>query len=236
MKKVLRKILPYIIYGVLIALEAYALFIYKVGKESQRLHMVLLIGFVLSVLIPVVTILVACIKKKSMHKLMLSFLILLVVVQVLSLPITNLYADGGVLRATPRGSIYQFPGLRNSVSLNELGLFMGYYLDGKTLYAMEGDDPKDFDNGYLFMSNQYTFVPMEGFIQNPEYNPVDNPNIYYMKVREDKKRKVPGFMLLVYTAMDHHSYDEVALLKDHDGNWHVGPKDILLEEAVTNHE
>lgn len=236
MKKpaLLKRVLPYVVYAFILGMQIYSLFFYTPDNEKHYMRIIMLIGFIIALIVPIVAILSHKLgNSKRFARFMLGFCIALVLVQIIALPIANVYSET-LPAIPPRGSIYQFPQLRNSVSLNELGLFMGYYLDGKTLYALECDDPRDFDNGLLFLSDQYAFKALHTLSVNDNYLSAvkDGSKVYFMGVRKDPKRKIDGFTLHIYVGQDHQSYDEVALLKDTDGNWHIGPRHILLEGQV----
>lgn len=220
------KLLPFILYALLIAAQIYATFFVDFQDGSSRYYRAVLIAsFVLSVLALPAAYLVW--RKKNLHtakKAAIAICCTLLLFQAATLPIANIYSR--TLPAwPPRGSVYQYSSLRESVSLNELPLFLSYYLDGKKLTANENDNPRDFDNGYLFLLDEYAFDAQSTMvfdqIQAAQY--ADNPSYYKMNVQGDPKRGLPGFAVYVYQGRDYPELHHLILYKDIVGNWYLVP-------------
>jgi|GEM_PF-4165311 len=220
------KLLPFLAYALLVGAQVYATFFVEFQSDSSRYYrMVLFASLALSVLaLPA-----ACLiwRKKNLHSAKKAAIILccvLLAFQAATLPITNLFSMTLPVWP-PRGSVYEFPTMRDSVSLSELPLFLSYYLDGRKLTANAGDDPKDFDNGYLFLLDEYRFHAADTMVLSGQQagHYAENPDYYKMTVLGDPKRKIPGFSVYLYQGDDFSSIKHLILFKDADSNWYLVP-------------
>lgn len=232
--KIPRILLPYILYTALLAAQIYSLFFWQAANESSLYYRILLISFGVYILCGLIMVGYQIFAKRSprWRKVLLVAICVVVVVQIAILPTANIYSR--TLPAwPPRGSVYQFPYMMPVVQLNEIGLFMSYYLDGKILHANAGDSPKDFDNGRLFMEDEFQFVETDYPILDASqvHRIVDEMGdvFYTMTTHGDPKRKIPGFRVMVYVGEPHGTYASYALLKDAETNWYLFPLDKMDE-------
>lgn len=207
----------------------YVIFLTGHMITDKRYFIITAAAFVLACAVFAVLIFRGKMKDKKSLKTLIALCIAIVVFQVLALPAANIFSQ--TLPAwKPRGTIYQFPRFSNSVSQNEVGLMMRYYLNGKTLYANHDYPLEDSHNGELFITGEYEFAetdyPVLSNEQAQEFYDTYNKTLQTITVQENPKLNIPSFKI----AVSNTDSEELVLLTDEQNNWYFMTPS-LYEEA-----
>ncbi len=125
-----KKIVICIAFLVMLIIAGYIIFVRNNLITSRPYFLVTAIAFILSCITLLFVILKGKMQDKKSLKLMIILIVILIVFQILSLPVANLFSQSFPIWP-PRGTISQMPGLSldSSISQNDVGLLMHYYLD-----------------------------------------------------------------------------------------------------------
>ena len=224
-----KKIVICIAFLVMLIIAGYIIFVRNNLITSRPYFLVTAIAFILSCITLLFVILKGKMQDKKSLKLMIILIVILIVFQILSLPVANLFSQSFPIWP-PRGTIYQMPGLSldSSISQNDVGLLMHYYLDEKILHANE-DYPLNSHFGFLFITDEYEFV-QENY---PAFSKQEAEDFYneYEKlfitttVRENPKLKIDSFLVHLFTNIK----DEIILIVDDEKDWYFMPPDLYKE-------
>ena len=212
----------------MLAAAGYVVFFTDHMIGGKRYFIITAAGFVLACAVFLILIFKGKMQDKKTLKVFIIACIVIVVFQVVTLPAVNLFSQTLPVWQ-PRGTIFQIAGFRNSISQNEVGLMMRYYLGGKTLYAKE-DYPRNSHNGNIFITDEYEFAGGDYPILTDEeaqkfYSGYDK-TFRTINVQENPKLKIASFRIAISIYAD---ADELVLLTDEAGNWYFMTPDIYKE-------
>lgn len=224
----MKKIIIYAISLAMLIIAGYIIFIRNNMIKSTYYFIIVAIAFALACITLLFVILKGKLRDKKTIKTMIILVVILIVFQVVALPIANIFSQS--FPVMPRGYIYQLPGLKNSIALNDVGLLMQYYLDGKILHA-KADYPKEMHKGYLYITDEYEFVESDfkELTENEVQYIKDNTDFYTTKVQYNTKLEIGGNSIMIYIGSDYKDIKHFVLLTDVDNNWYIMPKSFYEE-------
>jgi hypothetical protein len=222
-----KKAILYSAFFAMLAVACYVIFFTGHLISNKYYNIITIISFALACGIFLLIVINRKTSQKRNIKIAVYVCIGVVLFMALVLPATNIFSQS-LPFWPPRGTVYQYTGNSNSISQNEVGLMMRYYLDGKTLYANE-DYPLNSHNGYVFITEEYEFV--EG--EYPVLSIEDSEKFYesYSKqfrtihVQENPKLKIAPFKICLSTGQS----DKMIILTDEEGSWYVITKKLYEE-------
>lgn len=217
----------------MLTVAGYIIFVRENMLTSRLYFIITATAFILACVVFAFVLLKGRLQEKKRIKLMLILVIVLVTFQLLSLPTVNLFSQSFPIWP-PRGTIYQMPGLSwgTSISQNDVGLLMKYYLDGKTLYASE-DYPLNSHKGFIYITDEYVFVKGDYSVLSKDhveafYNEYQK-QYHTITVRENPKLKIKAFKIHLYIN-DIGNTEELVLVLDKNNTWYFIPT-VLYEEV-----
>ncbi len=223
MQKRLKKIILYIAFLVMLIMAGYVIFVSSHAISNKYYFLITAASFVLVCAVFLIFVFNHKMNGKKSIKLMLIICIALIAFQVITFPIVNIFSQS-LPAWPPRGTIYQFPGYRNSIAQNDVGLMMRYYLDGKTVYAAS-DYPRDSHNGNLFITNEYEFIKSEYPIISSEYAKMIENEFKTIHVQENPKLMIFAFKIY----LSNEDSKEMVIIKDELDSWYLMPLSFYEE-------
>ncbi len=218
MQEKIKKIVIYIAFSAMLAVAVYAIFFNEHVIRNKYYFLATAAALMLVAAAFLVFLLSWKMERGKRTKLIIVICAVLIVFQLATLPIVNIFSQ--TLPAWPRGTIFQIAGFKNSISQNEVGLTMRYYLGGKTLYA-KSDYPRDSHNGEIFITDEYEFVqsdyPVLKTYEAKAFYDAYEDTFETINVQENPKLAIAAFAIHI---LPHTDEKELVLLADEKGNWY----------------
>lgn len=214
----------------MLIIAGYIIFVRDNMIISKPYFLITAIAFVLSCVVLIFVIFKGKLNDKKSFKLMIILVIVLVIFQLVSLPVANIYSQS--LPVWPRGTIYQMPRLVNSIAQTDVGLLMRYYLDGKVLHANK-DYPLKSHKGFLYITDEYEFAKgdypvmtmQQADLLYKEYGKLFST----INVRENSKLEIDSFKIFLYTGYDLEAQKDIILLTDEENSWYFMSQALYKE-------
>ncbi len=228
MSEKIKKSMLSIVFLAMLIVAGYIIFV-RENMITSRYYFYITVGaFILACIVLLFVIFKGKIHEKKSLKMMAILIVVLVVFQIISLPIANIFSQS--FPVWPRGTIYQMPRLRSSVAQTDVGLMMKYYLNDRTLYANE-DYPLNSHKGNIYITNEYAFVKENYPILTEEetlYFSKDNASSYYpVMVQTNPKLEIDAFQIILYVGLDYKDIQAYSLLTDMQNTWYLVPNELV---------
>ena len=130
MQEKIKKVVIYIAFAAMLAVAVYAIFFNEHVIRSKYYFLVTAAALMFAAAAFLVFLLSGKMERGKRTKLIIVICAVLAAFQIVTLPVVNIFSQTLPVWP-PRGTIFQIAGFKNSISQNEVGLTMRYYLGGR---------------------------------------------------------------------------------------------------------